>query len=187
MACEPSVPKERVEVEGEMTEANPPQVQEAGTEVRVEATREAGSAPPDVIEISGLPSFTEFMFGEARATKGRSNEGVHRADDPLLTFFDGVDSTILEDLSRLSDLEVPRKSPSSEASGPILSTRLINQLLAPNTDSGRKRSVVITVPEDARIFFAPVGVASYLQCLVTKEDQAKMNEMDASCLFNEAQ
>ncbi|XP_070056166.1 uncharacterized protein [Nicotiana tomentosiformis] len=54
-------------------------------------------------------------------------------------------------------------------------------------DPGRKRSIIITVPEDARVLSAPVGVATYLRCLVTEEYQARMNEVDISCLFNEAQ
>nr|XP_016464851.1 PREDICTED: centrosomal protein of 164 kDa-like [Nicotiana tabacum] len=41
--------------------------------------------------------------------------------------------------------------------------------------------------KDARVLSAPVGVASYLRCLVTEDDQAKMNEVDAPSLFNKAQ
>ncbi|XP_070057414.1 uncharacterized protein [Nicotiana tomentosiformis] len=43
--------------------------------------------------------------------------------------------------------------------------------------------VVLTIPIDARVLFAPVDVASYLCCLVTEEDQEKMNE--ASVLHHE--
>ncbi|XP_019248800.1 PREDICTED: uncharacterized protein LOC109228073 [Nicotiana attenuata] len=50
-----------------------------------------------------------------------------------------------------------------------------------------KQTIIIKVPEDARVFVAPVGVASYLQGLVTEEDQALMDEVGAPCLFNEAQ
>nr|XP_016512349.1 PREDICTED: putative protein tag-278 [Nicotiana tabacum] len=113
--------------------------------------------------------------------KERSNEGAHGAGDPLRCFFDSVDSTALEE----DDLEVPRKSPSSKVGGP--SPRLINRFPTPSTDPGRKRSVVITVSEDAWVLSTPVGIASYLRCLVTKEDHVKMNEVDALCLFNEAQ
>ncbi|XP_070057357.1 uncharacterized protein [Nicotiana tomentosiformis] len=45
----------------------------------------------------------------------------------------------------------------------------------------------MSILEDARVFSAPIGVASYFRCLVTEEDQAKMNEVDAPCMFNEAQ
>ncbi|XP_070047128.1 interactor of constitutive active ROPs 4-like [Nicotiana tomentosiformis] len=54
-------------------------------------------------------------------------------------------------------------------------------------DPDRKRSIIITILEDAQVLSTPVGVVSYLRCLVTEEDQAKMNEVDVSCLFNEAQ
>ncbi|XP_070031773.1 uncharacterized protein [Nicotiana tomentosiformis] len=43
------------------------------------------------------------------------------------------------------------------------------------------------VLEDARVLSALVGAARYLRFLVTEEDQAKMNEVGASSLFNEAQ
>nr|XP_009608700.1 uncharacterized protein LOC104102643 isoform X1 [Nicotiana tomentosiformis]XP_016461649.1 PREDICTED: uncharacterized protein LOC107784961 isoform X1 [Nicotiana tabacum] len=36
-------------------------------------------------------------------------------------------------------------------------------------------------------FSLPPGIASYLRCLVTDEDQAVMNAVGAACLFNEAQ
>ncbi|XP_070056827.1 interactor of constitutive active ROPs 3-like [Nicotiana tomentosiformis] len=116
MAHESSIPEEWMATEGETTEANPPQVHEAGAEVRAKIFRDTGSALPGVIDILGSPSFTESMFDEAGATKERSNEGVHGADDPLRCFFDGVDSTTIEDFTELGNLEVPRKSPSSEAS-----------------------------------------------------------------------
>ncbi|XP_070036504.1 interactor of constitutive active ROPs 3-like [Nicotiana tomentosiformis] len=32
-----------------------------------------------------------------------------------------------------------------------------------------------------------MGISSYLRCLVIKEDQAKMNELEAPCMLNEAQ
>lgn len=45
----------------------------------------------------------------------------------------------------------------------------------------------MSIPEDARFLYTPVVVASYLRCLVTEEDQAKMNEVEVPYLFNEAQ
>ncbi|XP_075103606.1 uncharacterized protein LOC142178175 [Nicotiana tabacum] len=50
---------------------------------------------------------------------------------------------------------------------------------APKQDKENKR--------DTRVLSEPVGIASYLRCLVTKEDQARMNEVEVPCLFNEAQ
>nr|XP_016465346.1 PREDICTED: myosin-11-like [Nicotiana tabacum] len=46
-------------------------------------------------------------------------------------------------------------------------------------DPSRKQPIIITVPEDAQVLTAPVGVASDLQCLATEEDQAKLNELKA--------
>ncbi|XP_070034702.1 uncharacterized protein [Nicotiana tomentosiformis] len=54
-------------------------------------------------------------------------------------------------------------------------------------DPGHKRSIIITVSENARVLSALVGVASYLQFLLTEEDQAKLNKVDVPCLFNEVQ
>lgn len=93
----------------------------------------------------------------------------------------------MEDSTGLGDLEVPKKSSTSEAGGPNSSSRLVNRFLTPIADPSRKRSIIITVPEDARVISAPVGVASYLRYLVTDEDHAKMNDVDAPCLLNEAQ
>ena len=107
-------------------------------------------------------------------------------DDPLCYCFDGMDSTATEDVTGLGDLEVPRKSSSSEAGGSNSSLRLVNRFPTPSADPGRKRSIIITVLEDARVLSTPVGIASYLRCLVTEKDQAKMNEVDVRCLFNEA-
>nr|XP_016445051.1 PREDICTED: immunoglobulin G-binding protein H-like [Nicotiana tabacum] len=45
----------------------------------------------------------------------------------------------------------------------------------------------MSIPEDARVLSAPMGISSYLRCLVIKEDQAKMNELEAPCMLNEAQ
>lgn len=45
----------------------------------------------------------------------------------------------------------------------------------------------MSISGDARVLSAPVEIVSYLRCLVTEEDQIKMNEVEAPCLFNEAQ
>ncbi|XP_070046442.1 uncharacterized protein [Nicotiana tomentosiformis] len=49
------------------------------------------------------------------------------------------------------------------------------------------RKVVLSVLEDTRIISPSVGIASYLQSLVTEVDQAVMNMAGLACLFNEAQ
>ncbi|XP_070050019.1 uncharacterized protein [Nicotiana tomentosiformis] len=127
------------------------------------------------------------MLEEALTAKEQSNEGAHGADDPLHSFFEGVDSAALEDFTGLGDLEVPRKQSSSKIDGLNLSPKLINQIPALSMDPNRKRSIIITVPEDARVLSTPVRVASHLWCLVTEEDHAKMSEVDVPCFFNEAQ
>lgn len=64
---------------------------------------------------------------------------------------------------------------------------MTNQFLAPSVDPGYKKTIVITVPEDAHVLEAPVGMASYLRCLVVEEDRSQIDEVGAPCLFNEAQ
>ncbi|XP_070034804.1 uncharacterized protein [Nicotiana tomentosiformis] len=43
------------------------------------------------------------------------------------------------------------------------------------------RSIVFSIPEDARVFSALVRVSSYLNCFVTKEDQVMMDAVEAPC------
>lgn len=87
----------------------------------------------------------------------------------------------------MGDILVPKKSPSSETSGPASSPKLVNRFPAPSLIPHRNRSIIMSIPEDARFLYTPVVVASYLRCLVTEEDQAKMNEVEVPYLFNEAQ
>lgn len=57
-----------------------------------------------------------------------------------------MDSSTLEDILGLGDLDVPKKDTSLEACGPSSSTRLINQFPTSSIDLGRKRSAILTVP-----------------------------------------
>lgn len=109
--------------------------------MRVENPQDVGSTPPAIIDITGLPSFIESMFGKAQITKERLNEGVHGGDDHLQSLFDGVDSTATEDATGLGDLKEPRKSPSSGAGGSNSRPRLVNRFPAPSAN---------LVPKDAR-------------------------------------
>lgn len=106
------------------------------------------------------------------------DEGVHGEEDPFRSYFVGV-----EDACGMVGLVVPMKS-SSEAS---LSLRLTNQFPSSSVDHGCKRSIIISVLEDARVLSALVGVANYLRRFVTEEDQDKMYVVESTCLFNEAQ
>lgn len=106
-------------------------------EVMVEASRDVGSAPKEahgVIDITKLPSFTESMYNKAHTVKECPIEGAHRAYDPFRGFFDGVDSTAIEDVTRLGDLEVPKKSPYLGTSRPSSSQKLINRFQDPSVD-----------------------------------------------------
>lgn len=53
------------------------------------------------------------MIEVAQARKERSNEGTHGVDDPICSFFDIMESSILEDFSRLGNQEFLRKDLSS--------------------------------------------------------------------------
>lgn len=97
--------------------------------------------------------------------------------DSFGNYFVGV-----EDASDLDDLVVPRKD-SNEAPSTF---RFIYQFPAPSIDPDRKRLVVISIPEDAHILSPLVGEASYIKCLVTEEDQVKIDVVEMPCLFNEA-
>jgi len=66
------------------------------------------------------------MLEEAQVGNKKSNEGVHGVDNPFHSFFNGVESSTLEDFSRLGNLEVLKKDTSSESSGSSSSPKLIN-------------------------------------------------------------
>lgn len=98
-----------------------------------------------------------------------------------------MDMFTLGDFFSLGHLEVPKKDVSLGVGGPSLSPRLVKQFPMSSVDPERKRTIVLTVPEDDRVLSASVGVASHLQFLVIEKDQTKMNEVGTSSLFNEAQ
>nr|XP_033509992.1 uncharacterized protein LOC117274747 [Nicotiana tomentosiformis] len=127
------------------------------------------------------------MLEEAQAGKEKSSEGAQGAEDLLHSFLEGMDTSTLEDVFGLGHLEIPKKDVPMGTDGPSTSPRLVRQFPALNADPERKRTVVIIVSKDARVLSAPVGVASYLRCLLTEEDQSKMNEVGTLSLFNEAQ
>lgn len=108
-------------------------------------------------------------------------------DDALNTFFDGMDMAALEDFYRLGHLEVPKRDVPLGEGEPRSSPKRVKQFSASSVDPGCKRTVVLTIPANSQSLLAPVGVANYLQCLVTKEDQEKMNKLGTSSLFNDAQ
>lgn len=85
-------------------------------------------------------------------------------------FLDGVEIAALDDVTRLDNLPVPRKEFSSGATGSSSSPKLVGQFPAPSVNHNRRRSITFSIPKDARDFYAPVGVTSYLQYLVTEED-----------------
>nr|XP_033512348.1 uncharacterized protein LOC104097432 [Nicotiana tomentosiformis] len=157
---------------------------DVSAETGLEASQDGGGAPIDplgAIEIRDSPSFPSFfesMIRDAKAVETCHGEGALVEEDPFRGCFFGV-----EGVTGMSDSEVPKKS-SGEASS---SFKLTNQFSSPSADPGCKRSIVITVLEDAWVLAAPKGVASFLRCLVTEEDQAHLDELRAPCHFNEAQ
>nr|XP_016439238.1 PREDICTED: uncharacterized protein LOC107765145 [Nicotiana tabacum] len=121
------------------------------------------------------------------ALKGNLGEGAQGAVDSSNNFFDGLDSATSEDVTGLGDVPIPRKISSPGASWSSSSPKLMNQFPALSVDRTRRHTIVLSVSEDTRVLSAPVKIVSYLRCLVTEEDQEKMNEVEAPCLFNEAQ
>ncbi|XP_070054315.1 uncharacterized protein [Nicotiana tomentosiformis] len=140
-----------------------------------------------VIDLSGSPSFTDSMINEAQTLNGNLSKGVQGAADSFHNFLDGLDSTVSEDVTGLGDLPLPKKIPSPGTSGSSSSPKYLNQFLAPSVDPTRRRAIFMSILQDARVLYAPVGISSYLWCLVTEEDQSRMNEAEEPCLFNEAQ
>ncbi|XP_070037297.1 uncharacterized protein [Nicotiana tomentosiformis] len=183
-------PDEHVAIEEKKRVVEPLPVRESEVEMEVATSKVTAPALKEavgVIDIIETHSNTDSMLDEAQAGKEKSSEGAQGADDPLHFFFNGVDMSNLDDFTDLDDFELSKKDVPSESRGPTLSPILVNQFPALSVDPGHKRSIILTVLEDARVLSAPVGVASYLQCLVIEEDQAKMNEVGVPCLFNEAQ
>nr|XP_016467644.1 PREDICTED: interactor of constitutive active ROPs 3-like [Nicotiana tabacum] len=191
------LPQTRVAGEEAVAEASEPETGEAvfpqAGEVDKETTAGASRAEDNilkdalgVIDLSESPSFTDSMINEAQMLKGRLNEGPQGVEDSFNNFFDGLDSTASEDVTGLGELPVPKKRPSSGANMPSSSPKLVSRFPAPSADPNRKRSIIMSIPEDARVLSTPMGVASYLLCLVTEGDQAKMDGVEAPCLFNEA-
>lgn len=101
-------------------------------------------------------------------------------------FFNSIDMSVLEDCSGLGHLEVTRKDVSSGAGEPSSSLKLVRQFPAVSVDPDRKRTVILTIPADARALYALVGLANYLCFLVTEEDEAMTHEVGTSRLFNES-
>ncbi|XP_070042825.1 protein gar2-like [Nicotiana tomentosiformis] len=132
VAHESTIAREQAAAEGESGEVDLPPTQEAETETRAETSREAASAlkeVTDVIDIMETPSYTESMLEEAQAGKEKSSEGVHGPDDPLHSFFDGVDMSILEDFSGRGDVEIPKKDVPLETGRPSSSPKFVKQFL----------------------------------------------------------
>lgn len=91
-----------------------------------ETPRGTGSAPkevPDIIEFLGSPSYIESMLVEARSRNERFNDGFHSTNDPLCSFLNGVEWSVLHDFSRVGDLDSPSKDSSSKVGGPSSSRK----------------------------------------------------------------
>lgn len=102
------------------------------------------------------------MLEEAQTVKEKSSEGILGSDDPHNSFFDDMDMSTLEVFSGLGHLEIPKKDVPPGAGGSSSRSKLVKQFPVPSVDPYRNRTVVLTIPEDARVLCAPVGVASNL-------------------------
>ncbi|XP_070046983.1 uncharacterized protein YGR130C-like [Nicotiana tomentosiformis] len=134
-------------------EAILPRAGEVDKETTASTPRAEENVPKDalgVIDLSESPSFTDSMINEAQMLKGRPNEGPQGATDSFNNFFDGLNSTALEDVTGLDDLRLPKKMPPSGACGSSLSPKLVYRFSAPSADLDWKRSIIISIPEDAR-------------------------------------
>lgn len=108
-------------------------------------------------------------------------------DEALNLFFQGINVSVLEDYSDFDYLEIPKRVTQQGPSGLSYSPKLDKQFPVLSVEPEKKKTVMFTIPAYTIMLFGLVGVASYFHSLVTKEDQVKMNEVDAPNLFNEAQ
>nr|XP_033508878.1 uncharacterized protein LOC117273796 isoform X1 [Nicotiana tomentosiformis] len=138
-----------------------------------------------IVDISGYPQILDAMIREASMMEGRSNEGIQEPTD-IHGFLDGLESAASEEVIGFGGLPIPKKTSWSGSTMSSLVPKLVDQFPAPSIDPDRRWKVVLSIPEDTRIFSPPVGIASYLRSLVTEEDQAVMNAVGPACLFNEA-
>nr|XP_016488330.1 PREDICTED: uncharacterized protein LOC107808335 [Nicotiana tabacum] len=161
-----ALPQAKEAVERAVTEVSEPERGEAALPQAREVEKETGADIPRAEE--SAPKYVLGMIDLSRS--------------PLFS-----DSMINEDVIGFGDIPVPTKAPSLGDSGSSSSSRLVDQFPTSSVDPDRKRSIIISIPEDAPVLSAPVRVASYLWCLVIEEDQAKMDEVEAPYLFNESQ
>nr|XP_033510821.1 uncharacterized protein LOC117275625 [Nicotiana tomentosiformis] len=126
------------------------------------------------------------MIREANMLESRSYEGIQGMTD-IHGFLDGLKSAASKDIIGFSGLPIPRKSSWSGIVGSTSSPKLVDRFPAQSVNPDRRRKIVLSFPEDARVFSPLVGIASYLRSLVTEDDQAMMNAVGAACLFNKAQ
>nr|XP_009589372.1 uncharacterized protein LOC104086748 [Nicotiana tomentosiformis] len=100
--------------------------------------------------------------------------------------FGWVESAASEDITGFGGLPVLKKVSSSSSIGSSSSPKLVDRFPSPSVNPDHRRKIVLSIPEDARVFSPPVRIASYLRSLVTEEDQVVMNAVGAACLFSEA-
>nr|XP_033510044.1 uncharacterized protein LOC104088775 [Nicotiana tomentosiformis] len=126
------------------------------------------------------------MIREANMLESRSFEGIQGSTD-IHGFLDELESTDSEDIIGFIGLTVPKKASWSGTSESSSIPKLADRFPVPSANPDRRRKIVLSVLEDARVFSPPVGIASYLRSLVTEEDQAVMKAVGAAFLFNEVQ
>ncbi|XP_060185558.1 uncharacterized protein LOC132615021 [Lycium barbarum] len=85
-------------------------------------------------------------------------------------------------------LLIPQGLPSSSRSRRSHSfsrSNLVNIFTAPIADPTRRRTTIISIPEDTNFLGRPVGVTSYLKPLISESDKEKMRVVTWKCLIND--
>ncbi|XP_070032488.1 interactor of constitutive active ROPs 3-like [Nicotiana tomentosiformis] len=139
-----------------------------------------------IVDITGSPQISDAMIREDNMLESRSYEGIQGSTD-IHGFLDGIESVALEDIIDFDGLPVRKKESWSGVIGSSSIPKLVDRFPTLSVNPDRRRKIVLSIPEDARVFSPPVGIASYLRSLVIEEDQAMMNAVGADYLFNEAQ
>lgn len=82
-----------------------------------------------------------------------------------------MDISALGDYSWFGHLEIPKMDMLSESGWPSSSLKLVKQLPTLSVDPDRKRTAMFIILVDTRLRSRPVGISSYIRCLVIEEDK----------------
>ncbi|XP_070057296.1 uncharacterized protein [Nicotiana tomentosiformis] len=136
--------EERATTEEKNCEVEPLPVRDSEVEMEIVTSQETAPALKEaagVINIFETPSYTDSMLDEAQAGKEKSSEGDQGADDPLRSFFDGVDMPRYFTM-RASSGTVLRSISSSSSSRSRLERRTVKDLQA-ELDRAQKEALTL--------------------------------------------